>query len=142
MKKGFTCGSFDIIHWGQIEMFEECKKICDYLIVGLQTDSTLDRSEKRKPIHPVEKRKKVLEAIRYIDEVIIYKTDKDLYNLLEKLIGEKRIDIRIIGADWKDKEYVGKNLPIKVYFNKRNHNWSTTALREKIYLEEKRRREK
>ena len=142
MKKGFTCGSFDIIHFGQIEMLKECKKVCDYLIVGLQEDPTIDRPEKNKPIHSLEKRKIVLEAIRYVDEIRIYNTEKELYGLLQKLLEEKNIDIRIIGADWKGKGYIGYDLPIPVYFNKRNHNWSTTKLREHIYLSEKAKREK
>ena len=112
------------------------------MIVGLQTDPTLDRADKRKPIHSIEERKKVLESIKYVDEIIIYNTEQDLYNLLKKLRMEDKIDIRIIGADWKDKKYIGYDLPIPVYFNKRNHNWSTTKLREQIYLEEKARREK
>ena len=140
-KIGFTCGSWDIIHWGFIEMFKECKEICDYLIVGLQTDPSIDRKEKNKPIHPLEKRKKVLEAIKYIDEIIIYSTEEDLYNLLKKLLDEKKIDIRIIGADWKGKKYTGDNLPIPIYFNERNHNWSASELRKRIYDAEKEKRE-
>ena len=115
-RTGFTCGSFDIVHWGQIEMLEECKQICDYLIVGLQTDPTIDRPEKNKPIHSSEERKKVLEAIKYIDEIIIYDSEKDLYNLLKKLLNEKRIDVRIMGADWKGKKFTGYDLPIPIYF--------------------------
>ena len=130
MKKviGFTCGSFDLIHPGHIFMFKECKKVCNYLIVGLQTDPTIDRPEKNKPVQTVEERKIILESIKYIDKILIYKTEGELYELLKKL----NPDIRIIGSDWKGKKYTGWDLPIKIYFNSRNHNWSSSELKERI----------
>lgn len=133
MKKGFTAGAFDLFHIGHARMFKECKTVCDYLIIGLQTDPTLDRAYKNKPTQSLEERKEVLEAIKYIDEVIIYNTEADLHDILKTL----DIDIRIIGEDWKGKEYTGHELPIEMYFNSRNHTYSTSSLRKRVYEEEK-----
>ncbi len=129
---GFTCGAFDITHAGHILMFKECKEVCDYLIVGLQTDPSIDRPFKNKPVQSVDERLIMLSAIKYIDEVFIYTTEKDLLKFLKK----KRIDIRILGADHKDYPFTGDNLPIKCYFNRRGHPFSSTNLRERIYQAE------
>lgn len=135
MKKGFTCGAFDLCHAGHMLVFQECKKVCDYLIVGLQTDPSIDRPEKNKPVMSVEERKIILESVKYVDEIVIYETENDLYNLLkENTLG---IDIRIIGADWKGKQFTGYNLPIPVYFNTRDHGFSTSELRRRVYEQEK-----
>lgn len=122
-------------------VFKECKNVCDYLIVGLQTDPSLDRpGEKNKPVMSVEERKIILESVKYIDEVVIYERESDLYDLLkENALG---IDIRIVGADWKGKEFTGHDLPIPVYFNTRDHGFSTTELRRRVYEQEKAKREK
>lgn len=130
---GFTCGAFDITHAGHYLMFEENKKKCDYLIVGLQTDPSLDRKEKHKPVQSIKERLIQLKACKYIDKVIIYKTEKDLVKLLKKL----KPDVRFLGMDWKDKNFTGKELPIKVIFNTRNHNYSSSNLRDKIIKKEK-----
>lgn len=130
MKKGFTCGAFDLCHSGHMLMFKECKQFCDYLIVGLQTDPTLDRANKNKPIQTLEERKIQLEGIKYIDEIVIYNTEQDLYNLLAK--NDIGVTIRIIGEDWRGKEYTGHDLPLEVAFNSRTHSYSTTSLRERI----------
>lgn len=135
MKKGFTCGAFDLCHAGHMLVFQECKKVCDYLIVGLQTDPSLDRPEKNKPVMSLEERKIILESVKYVDEVVVYETEQDLYNLLkENSLG---IDIRIIGADWKGKQYTGYDLPIPVHFNTRDHGFSTSELRRRVYEQEK-----
>ncbi|MBI5456909.1 adenylyltransferase/cytidyltransferase family protein [Candidatus Kaiserbacteria bacterium] len=141
MKKGFTAGAFDLCHAGHMLVFKECKNVCDYLIVGLQTDPSLDRpGEKNKPVMSVEERKIILESVKYIDEVVIYERESDLYDLLkENALG---IDIRIVGADWKGKEFTGHDLPIPVYFNTRDHGFSTTELRRRVYEQEKAKREK
>src|SRR3989344_3054630 len=124
MKKGFTAGPFDLCHAGHMLVFQECKKVCDYLIVGLQTDPSLDRPEKNKPVMSLEERKIILESIKYVDEVVVYETEQDLYNLLkENKLGS---DVRIVGSDWKGKEFTGHDLPIPVYFNSREHSFSTT----------------
>ena len=127
-KIGFTAGSFDLLHAGHARMFEECKKVCDYLIVGVQSDPTIDRPEKNKPIQPHEERVEMVKAVRWVDEVVTYDTEADLLELLKTL----HIDIRIIGADWKNKEYTGHELPLEVYFNSRDHGYSTSDLRKRI----------
>ena len=82
MKIGFTCSTFDLLHAGHIVMLEESKKHCDYLIVGLQTDPSIDRPKKNKPIQSIVERYLQLKAVKYIDEIIVYATEKDLLDLL------------------------------------------------------------
>ncbi len=130
MKKGFTCGAFDLCHAGHMLMFKECKNFCDYLIVGLQTDPTLDRATKNKPIQTIEERLTQLEAVKYIDEIVIYDTEQDLYDILSK--NELGIDVRIIGEDWRGKPFTGHDLPMEVAFNSRTHSYSTSALRKRV----------
>lgn len=129
---GFTCGAFDITHAGHYLMFKENRAKCDFLIVGLQTDPSIDRKHKHKPVQSIKERTIQLKACKYIDKVIIYKTEKDLVELLKKIMP----DIRFLGADWKGKNFTGKELPIKVSFNSRNHNYSSTNLRERILKSE------
>lgn len=136
---GFTCGAFDLCHAGHILMFRNAKSLCDYLIVGLQEDPSVDRPDtKNRPIMSVKERLIILEGIKYIDEIFTYKTEKDLYNWLKK--NQKRIDVRILGEDWKGKKITGQDLSIKIYFNKRTHKFSTTELRDRVYSVEKIRR--
>lgn len=125
---GFTCGAFDITHAGHYLMFKECREQCDFLIVGLQVNPNVDRKEKHKPVQTLKERRIQLEACKYIDKIITYKTEKDLVELLKKI----KPTVRFIGADWKGKNYTGKDLPIKVVFNSRNHNYSSTALRDRV----------
>ncbi|MAV92824.1 MAG: glycerol-3-phosphate cytidylyltransferase [Candidatus Marinimicrobia bacterium] len=128
-KIGFTCSCFDLLHAGHILMLKDAKKQCDYLIVGLQTDPTLDRpNEKNKPIQSLKERKIQLEAVKYIDKIIIYSTERDLYNLLLKL----KPDIRILGDDYKNKKFTGYDLNIKIYYHSRNHNYSSTNLKKAL----------
>lgn len=131
-KVGFTAGSFDLCHVGHIRMFEECKKVCDYLIVAVQEDPSIDRPMKNKPIQSIEERVEIIKAIRHVDKVLIYKTEADLLKLLKRI----KIDIRILGADWEGKPFTGHELKMPVYFNSRNHNYSSTELRERIYKAE------
>ncbi|MBL8157938.1 adenylyltransferase/cytidyltransferase family protein [bacterium] len=141
MKKGFTAGAFDLCHAGHFLMFEEAKSQCDYLIVGLHTDPTLDRPDtKNKPIMSVEERMIILKGIKYIDEVVTYETEADLYNILKE--NKLGINIRILGVEYKDKPYTGRDLPLEVYYNTRGHNFSTTELRNRVYEAEKAKREK
>ena len=128
MRKGFTCGAFDLLHAGHVLMLEEAKSVCDYLIVGLQTDPSLDRESKNSPVQSLEERKIQLSAVMFVDEIIIYETEKDLYNLLSKL----QPDIRILGADHKGKQFTGHDLDIELYFNSRDHKWSSSDLRKRI----------
>lgn len=130
MKKGFTCGTFDLCHAGHMLMFKECKEYCDYLIVGLQADPSVDRPEKNKPVQSLEERMIQLEGVRYIDKIIVYHTEKELYEILEE--NEHNIDMRIIGADWKGKPFTGHDLPIKTIFNSRPHSYSSSDLRRRI----------
>ena len=128
-KIGFTCGSFDLLHAGHIMMLKDAKKQCDKLIVGLQTDPTIDRPKtKNKPTQTLKERKIQLEAVKYIDEIIIYETENDL----RKLIFDLDPDIRIIGTDWKSKPFTGYSLHIPIYWHERTHEYSTTNLRERI----------
>ena len=130
-KVGVTVGAFDLCHAGHILMFKEAKGVGDYLIVGLHSDPTIDRPDKNKPIMTLEERRIMLQAIKYIDEIFEYDTEAQLYEILKK--NELGIDIRIIGVDWKGKAYTGHDLPIEMYFNTRDHGFSSTELRRRIY---------
>ena len=131
MKIGFTCSCFDLLHAGHILMLKDAKQQCDKLIVGLQTDPTLDRQEKNKPIQSYEERYIQLEAIKYVDKIIKYTTEKDLY---KKLL-EINPDIRILGSDYINKSFTGDDLNIPIYYHNRNHDYSSTNLRGKIVSE-------
>jgi glycerol-3-phosphate cytidylyltransferase len=120
-------------------MFKECRDYCDYLIVGLHTDPTLDRPEKNKPVQELAERMEQLSAIKYIDKIVLYDTEKDLYDLLSK--NEHGIHVRIIGADWKGKPFTGHDLPLETVFNTRDHGYSSSYLRKRIYEAEKKKHE-
>ena len=128
MKIGFTCSTFDLFHAGHIIMLEEAKKQCDYLIVGLQTDPTVDRPYKNKPVQSVFERYIQLKACKYVDEVVVYATEKELRDILLSY----PIDVRILGQEYEGKEFTGNDLDIECYFNKRNHSFSTTELRQRV----------
>jgi glycerol-3-phosphate cytidylyltransferase len=130
MKKvGFTCSCFDLFHAGHIMMLKEAKSICDYLIVGLQTDPTIDRPEKNKPIQSVFERFVQLESCKYVDEVVVYATEKDLLDILHSY----PINVRVVGDEYKDKDFTGKHLEhIEIYYNSRKHSFSTTELRKRV----------
>jgi len=125
---GFTCGALDLLHAGHVLMLEECKNKCDYLIVGLQTDPSIDRKEKNKPIETVEERIIRLNGCKYVDEIIVYETELDLYNLLKGL----KLDVRFVGEDHKNKPFTGDDLEIRVIFNSRNHDYSSSNLLKRI----------
>lgn len=127
---GFTAGAFDLCHAGHMLMFQEAKEQCDYLIVGLHTDPTLDRATKNKPVMTVAERRIILESIRYIDEVVEYDTEADLHALLrDNPLG---IDVRILGIEYKGRPFTGHDLPMEVYFNTRDHGYSSTELRGRV----------
>jgi glycerol-3-phosphate cytidylyltransferase len=135
---GFTCSTFDLLHAGHILMLAECKQICDYLIVGLQTDPTIDRpTVKNKPIQSVVERYVQLSAIKFVDEIVVYETERDLEDLLMFL----PITIRICGVEYKDKPLTGLDIcesrGIKTYYNSRSHRFSSTELRKRVYEKEK-----
>ena len=129
---GFTCGAFDLLHAGHIVMLEEAKSHCDHLIVGLQTDPTIDREEKNKPVQSVYERYVQLNAVRYVDEIICYATESDLIDILQMY----PINVRILGDEYKNKDFTGKDacqkLGIELYFNHRNHRFSSTDLRDRV----------
>jgi glycerol-3-phosphate cytidylyltransferase len=120
-------------------MFKECKEYCDYLIVGLHTDPTIDRPEKNKPTQSTEERLAQLEAVRHIDKIILYTTEKELYEILSK--NDLGINVRIIGADWKNKPFTGYDLPLETVFNTRDHGYSSSDLRRRIYEAERKKYE-
>ena len=126
MKIGFTCSCFDLLHAGHIAMLEEAKSVCDYLVVGLQTDPSID-GRKPRPVQSVYERYLQLSGCKYVDKIIPYDTEDDLLNLLKT----QKIDIRIVGEDYIKKSFTGDVLH-PVHFNKRRHNWSSTWLKERI----------
>jgi|TARA_R100001463_G_scaffold26306_1_gene61709 glycerol-3-phosphate cytidylyltransferase len=132
MIKGFTCGCFDLLHAGHIVMLKETKQHCDYLIVGLQTDPSIDRQEKNQPVQSVYERFVQLNAVKYVDEIIPYDTEQSLIDLLEST----PIDIRFVGEDYKDKSFTGDYLPIDTIYTNRKHSFSTSSLRRKVSNEE------
>jgi glycerol-3-phosphate cytidylyltransferase len=134
MKIGFIAGCFDLIHPGYIAMFKDAKNnVCEHLIIGLHSDPSIERpNTKAKPVHNIDERIQILSAIKYIDEIIVYDTEKDLYNLLSRLKDECSDLTRILGSDYSNVKYHGHDLGIPVYFHNRNHNYSTTELRKKI----------
>lgn len=131
MKIGFTCSSFDLLHAGHVLMLEEAKRQCDYLIVGLQTDPTIDRATKNKPVQSVVERYIQLRGSKYVDEIIPYSTESDLIDILSGM----HIDIRILGVEYRDKDFTGsdicKNRDIEIFFNERDHRFSTSDLRKR-----------
>lgn len=131
---GFTCSSFDLFHAGHVMMLKEAKDHCDYLIVGLQTDPTIDRAHKNKPVQSVFERFTQLQACKYVDEIIPYATEKELMDILTSY----PIDVRIIGEEYRDKQFTGCNLDMEFYFNSRQHSFSTTELRQRVLNEESR----
>jgi glycerol-3-phosphate cytidylyltransferase len=144
-KIGFTCSAFDLCHAGHMLMLEDCKKQCDYLIVGLQADPSVDNHKnveyrgklKNKPVMSLDERKTILEGIKYVDEIFVYADEADLYQKIKNL----NYDVRILGSDWEGKKYTGHDLPHTPYFHKRTYNYSTTELRERIYNLEREQRE-
>lgn len=132
MTRGFTASSFDLFHSGHVAMLKEARANCDYMIVGLQTDPTLDRPEKNKPIQSVFERYVQLEGCKYIDEIIPYESEKDLTDIFLTY----GIDIRFIGEEYRQKDFTAKQIcvdkGIEIYYNKRQHSFSTTNLRKRI----------
>ena len=134
---GFTCSTFDLLHAGHILMLAECKQICDYLIVGVQSDPTIDRpGTKNKPVQSIVERYVQLSAVKFVDEIIVYNTEKDLEDMLMFL----PISVRIIGEEYKDKDFTGKQIceerGIKIWYNSRSHRFSSSELRQRTYQSE------
>ena len=130
---GITFGSFDLCHFGHALMFEECKEFCDYLIVGVQSDPSIDRPEKNRPIQSHKERMGIVSSLKFVDEIIPYDTEADLIEVLKKV----KPDVRILGADHKNTSFTGHELPIKCIFNTRDHGYSTSELRKRVFEAEK-----
>jgi glycerol-3-phosphate cytidylyltransferase len=132
-KIGITFSAWDMFHAGHVAMLAEAKNHCDYLIAGLQTDPTIDRPDtKNKPVQSIVERQIQLAACRYVDEVVVYQTEQDLIDLLLIL----PIDIRVLGIEYEDKEYTGKQegfqRGIHPIFNERDHSFSSSSLRKRV----------
>lgn len=138
MKVGFTCGAFDILHTGHALMLEEARSVCDHLIVAVQSDPSIDRLEKNRPIQSYDERIIMVKSIKFVDRVVLYDTEEDLVNLLKMI----KPDVRILGADHKGKNFTGHDMEnITFYFNTRDHDYSTSNLRERVYNAEIKKRE-
>jgi len=129
---GFTASSFDLFHSGHVAMLKEARANCDFMIVGLQTDPTIDRPEKNQPIQSVFERYVQLEGCKYIDEIIPYATEQDLVDILLTY----NINVRFIGEEYKTKDFTGKQIcvdkGIKIHYTSRQHSFSTSGLRKRI----------
>ena len=129
---GFTCSTFDLLHAGHVQMLREAKEQCDYLICGLQIDPSADRAEKNAPIQTIVERYTQLKAVSYVDEIIPYATETDL----EDLLSMYNINIRILGEEYRDGTFTGRAIcakrGIELYFNKREHRFSTSDLRRRV----------
>lgn len=132
MKIGITFSAFDLLHAGHIKMLEDAKEHCDYLIVGLQTDPTLDRPEKNKPTQTVVERYIQLKGCKFVDEIVPYATEQDLEDILKSF----KVDVRILGIEYQDKNFTGreycKEKGIELYYNSRDHRFSSSGLRKVV----------
>lgn len=143
-KIGFTCSCFDILHAGHYLMLKDAKNQCDFLVVGLQTDPTLDLNyrvetngkNKNVPIQDFKERLIQIEGCKYVDLVVEYSTEESLYELIKQI----NPDVRILGSDWNGKKYTGYDLPIHIHWHNRDHDYSTSNLRNRIYFEEYKKR--
>ena len=141
-KVGFTCSTFDLLHAGHHIMLEDSKRQCDILVVGLHTDPTIDveyrektndpGKTKNKPIQTFDERLVQIKSCRYVDYIVKYSTEDDLLAILNEL----QPDVRILGTDWKGKPYTGHDLDINIHWHNRDHDYSTSNLRKRIYQEE------
>lgn len=133
MVVGFTASTFDLLHAGHIAMLREAKDHCDYLICGLQVDPSMDRKEKNSPVQSIVERYTQLQAVKYVDEIIVYCSEQDLVDILEMY----DINVRILGDEYKNKDFTGKDIcrrrGIQLYFNKRDHRFSSSGLRKRVF---------
>jgi glycerol-3-phosphate cytidylyltransferase len=131
MKIGFACGIFDLFHAGHVLMLKECRAHCDYLIVALNTAEHIDKKinpDKNLPVYSLEERKLIVSSSKYVDEVITYSTEEELF----KILVDRKVNIRFLGDDYKDRPITGGNLPIEIYYTDRSHGLSTSAYLKKI----------
>jgi len=127
-KIGVIAGNFDVIHPGYIHMFDECKNYCDTLLLLLHDDPSIERPEKIKPILSVNERIMILNSLKQVDRIITYETESDLYEILMN----KKIDVRFLGDDYRDKSFTGDDLDIPIHYLDRSHGWSTTKFKKLI----------
>lgn len=136
MKVGVTFSTFDLLHAGHIKMLEEAKRVCDYLIVGLQLDPSIDRAEKNAPTQTIIERYIQLKGCIHVDEIVPYVTENDLLDILQSF----KIDVRIVGDEYLEKQYTGRSYceekGIEVYYNSRDHRFSSSGLRKQVKLAE------
>ena len=132
-KTGFIAGTFDILHPGYISALQDAKSHCDYLIVGLHEDPSIERTWKFKPIFSLRERTETLLALKYVDQVVNYKTEKELYDILKNNI----ISVRFLGDDYNNKQGTGHDLSIDVVYLSRSHGWSYTKIRNLIQNDRK-----
>ena len=129
MKKGITFGAFDLFHAGHVLMLKEARTVCDYLIVALQTDPSVDRDTKNAPVQSIEEREIQVSGCKHVDEVIIYEREADIIEILKTIDW----DVRILGNEYKDKPFTGREESLdKCYFNTRPHNFSSSELRQRV----------
>jgi glycerol-3-phosphate cytidylyltransferase len=133
-KIGITFSTFDLFHAGHIAMLSEAKNHCDYLIIGLQTDPTIDRPDsKNPPVQSIVERQIQVSACRFVDEIVVYQTEKDLKDILLTL----PIDVRILGVEYADKDFTGRDIchdrGIELVFNSRDHSFSSSNLRQRVW---------
>ena len=129
MKKGITFGAFDLFHAGHVLMLQEARTVCDYLIVCIQTDPSIDRESKNSPIQSLIEREIQITACKYVDEVMVYTTETDLMEILDSVDW----DVRVLGDEYQDKDFTGRDKYLnKCYFNKRPHTFSSSELRERV----------
>ena len=132
LKIGITFSQFDLLHAGHIAMLSQAKNHCDYLIAGLQNNAQWDRTEKNGPIQSIVERQISLSAVRFVDEIVVYNTEKDLEDILLTL----PIDVRILGVEYKDKDFTGYGIcqqrKIELVFNGRDHSFSSSSLRKRV----------
>ena len=137
MKVGLTASTFDLLHAGHIAMLREAKSQCDHLICALQVDPSTDRPEKNAPVQSIVERYAQLSAVTYVDEVLVYCTEEDLLDIIQMY----PIDLRILGGEYSNKNFTGKDecrrRGIQLYFNKREHRFSSSDLRKRVALKEK-----
>ena len=127
-RKVYTGGTFDLFHTGHVNLLRQCKEIGDYVVVSLNTDEFIYRYKGEYPIISYEERKDVLLSCKYVDEVVVYATETELLDILRSY----PIDVRIVGDEYADKEFTGKDLSMKIYYNRREHSFSTTELRGRV----------
>jgi len=133
MRVGITFSTFDLLHAGHVGMLREAKANCDYLIVGLQSDPTIDRPDtKNKPIQTMGERYTQLNALKFVNEIVPYQTEVDVIDILSLF----QLDVRFLGVEYKEKDFTGRDVckarDIELYFNKRDHRFSTTDLRKRV----------